>query len=318
MRHIYIASCEKDGGIYHGKLYDDGRCEICGFSPMDKPMYMAVMDGRMYVLLKEPYSDSKNSALVSCDINEDGSLGEMSQMISTGGKVACHLCVSENEVYCTNYSSGSISIVGKKTVTHSGHGINPKRQEMAHTHYISPTPDGKYLVCCDLGLDCIFLYDKNLNEVSRANVPKGHGVRHVVFSDDGKMCFAANELESTVSAFNYEDGKLTLCDTVSTLPKDCKAENYPAAIRYNNGRIYVSNRGHDSISVLCFENGRLILDGSFSCGGHWPRDFDIFGNILVCTNELSGSVTFFKLCDGKAEKLGTMLNINSPLCVIES
>lgn len=67
-------------------------------------------------------------------------------------------------------------------VVHSGSGINPKRQEMPHTHYINSF-DGKYLLCCDLGTDEVYTYDKNLCEVSRDRVPSGHGARHLAYTN---------------------------------------------------------------------------------------------------------------------------------------
>ena len=53
----------------------------------------------------------------------------------------------------------------------------------------------------------------------------GHGVRHLVFSNDGRYVFTANELKSTVSVLEYKDGNMELIDTISCLPKDFDGVN---------------------------------------------------------------------------------------------
>lgn len=42
--NIYIASCDKNGGIYHFDLDETGKLEKIGFTPMDRPMYMVIKD----------------------------------------------------------------------------------------------------------------------------------------------------------------------------------------------------------------------------------------------------------------------------------
>lgn len=308
--NFYICSCVPDGGIYLCEMDESGKVEIKEFTPLDRPMYAVKDDDKLYVLLRAPFENSAESGLVSFDIGAEGELLNPSEIVSTKGEVACHLCVDGESVYAVNYISGSVSKCGEKTVCHSGVGPNLPRQDGPHTHYVSLTPDGEYLLATDLGLDSVFTYDKELNLQNVSKVPEGHGVRHLAFSDDGKICFAVNELASTVSAFEYCDGKLSLIDTASCIPESFDGETTAAAIRYNNGEVFVSNRGHDSVAVLEFKEGKLSLKNIFSCGGNGPRDFDLIGDYTVSTNEKSDSVTVIK-----NEKVVSELCIKSPICV---
>ena len=217
-KNIYIAACDKNGGIYHFTQNDDGSLTEKNFYPLDRPLYMTVEKNKMYIILREPFDDDTNSGVMSFEIEKDGSLIRSVECESTEGKCACHLTVKDGNIYCVNYISGSVIKVGEKLVMNIGDGPNKPRQDKTHMHFVNFSPDEKYLLVTDLGLDTIFTYDKNLNEISRAKVPDGHGVRHLAYSGDGKYIFSANELASTVSVFSYNDGKLELIDTLSGIP----------------------------------------------------------------------------------------------------
>ena len=311
---VYIASCTKDGGIYRYNLSEDGKLTKIGFTPMDCPMYMIAENNKMHVLLNAPF-DNAESGLVTYDILSDGSLENPTQIISTTGEVACHLCADNGDIYCVNYMSGNVTKAGVKTVQHTGSGPNLPRQNGPHTHYTGLTPDKKYVCVTDLGLDTIFIYDKDLNVVSSAKVPDGYGVRHLIFSDCGKFLFAINELISSVSAFSYSDGKLELIDTVSILPEDFTEKSTGGAIRIHNNLIYASNRGHESIAELSFDSKKLKLLNIYSCHGEHPRDFDFVGDYIISTNMRSNNVAVMKIENGKTIVTDNV-EIEEPLCVL--
>jgi len=306
---FYVASCEKDGGIYKCR-YSEGKSEILGKTQLDRPMYMIIRGSNMHVILRECF-DGAHSGIITLN-TENGELYQTGSAVSTEGVVACHLCTLGDDIYAVNYLSGSITRLGIRTVTHSGSGPNPARQEMPHTHFVESF-DSKYLLCTDLGTDEIYVYDKDLNEISRASVPSGHGPRHLAYSNGYVYC--ANELMSTVSVFGYSNGTLTPINTVSTLPEDFSGKSTAAAIRICDGYVYVSNRGHDSVSVMKIKGDSLELVTTVPCGGKGPRDFDIFDGILICTNEVSGNVTFFELKNAIPERISTELKISSALAV---
>ncbi len=294
-------------------MNSDGKLALVDSVRLDRPMYMAVYDNKMYTVLRAPFEDSQDSGVVVYDIGDDGILTSPSEIQSTKGEVACHIAVNGENIYCANYISGSVIKLPDTLVQHSGKGINLERQEGPHAHFVGFTPDNKYLCTVDLGLDTIFIYNRDLTLHSKAEVPKGHGARHIVFSDNGEYMFCANELESTVSAFSYKNGELELLDTISALPESYIGESTAAAIRFYKDKIYVSNRGHNSISELSFLNEKLRLERCIDCKGQSPRDFDFINDYMICTNEESDNISIFDAKDNFTHI--DSYSLESPLCV---
>ncbi|MFA6845032.1 MAG: beta-propeller fold lactonase family protein [Sphaerochaetaceae bacterium] len=319
LKHLYFASCAQDGGIYHFQLLDDRFLSFCEKTSIDRPMYIIQEADRLFVLLRSPFGKTKESGLISFPIEEEGRLGNASSVISTKGEVACHLCSFEGQTYAVNYASGSLfSTGGNLVVRHYGHGIDPKRQQDAHPHMVTPTPDGKFLMCTDLGLDRIFIYDKFLQELSNVSSPAGNGPRHLCVLDCGHVA-CSDELSCTVSVYAYHQGVL---EHEASLPlfEEAKTKGAtPAAIRLWNEHVYISVRGADVIVVFRWNQGKLEKVQTKSCEGKSPRDILIVDGILLCMNETSSTVTMFQL-NGKGfigNKIGNDLQIANVLCAVQ-
>ena len=314
MKHLYFCACTEDGGVYHYTLENDS-LTFCEKVDLDKPMYIAIEGQKAYVILKETDPETKFGAAISFDIDEKGRLVNPQKPIPSMGIVPCHLSVVNGEVYTVNYLSGNVVKLPDTVSVHSGKGPHPTRQTEAHTHFVSPTPDGKYILCTDLGIDSIFTYTRDLKQAFVAKVPDGYGARHLAFSDDGKLVYCVNELVSSVSVFDYDDGKLTYLDTYDCLP-DFKEKNTAAAIRIKGKYLYISNRGADTIARLEINGKALRLLENTPCGGKNPRDFLIVDDLMFSTNEFTNDVTILKLKDGKPELTDKKLDMPNPLCVI--
>ena len=310
--HLYIASCTQAGGIYHYKL-QNGTILACEFTPCDRPMYAAIAKDKLHVLLRQPISGCDESAMITYRIASNGALLSPSAMVKTHGKVACHLCCFQDEVYAVNYLSGNVVCSSGKINAHSGHGPDPIRQDMPHTHYIFPSADWSHLLVTDLGTDAVYQYDRDLRVLHVAHVPHGHGARHLAYSEDGSAVFCCNELRSTVTVFTYRSGKLTALQTVPVL--DHEAKSAAAAIRVQGQYVYVSNRGDDSISCLQWDGCQLQLCSITPCGGKSPRDILILDDLLLCANENSDSVTVFTMDGSKINRANTQIEIKKPLCI---
>ena len=313
---VYIASYGPGGEIHHFTMDKEGTLQFCGKVPAPHPLYLAINGQTLYAALRRPFAGSADSGVVSFEIAPDGSLQNAGKIQTTLGTEGCHLYVHQGEIYVTNYTSGSIIHMQRRIITHHGKSIDAARQNAPHPHCICPTPDGKYLCVADLGLDKLFLYDRTLNFISAADVPAGHGPRHVIFSPDGRLAYCVNELRSTVSVFRYRNGTCRLLHTYPALPGHSAQASTAAAIRLHQERLYVSNRGDDSIT--CFEilGDELNRKSVTKCGGKSPRDFHIVGGILLCANELDNSITQFRINEqGQPERYGK-LHLNHPLCII--
>ncbi len=325
MKTIYITSCRGwgIGGIYSFNMDENGKLYFKDKFDAWSPTYLAKANDKMFALLRDPYrNQSPNSALVSFDITKDGRLINKTEMVSTEGTVACHLSVSSDgkDVYAANYSSGSVAKVGEKLVVHEGNGPHPTRQTAPHTHIAALTPDEKYVVVCDLGIDKIFFYDRNLELVSIREMPAGSGPRHIVFSNDGKYIYCVTELSNEVIVLKYNDGKAEIVgDAVSTLPEGYKGSNTASAIRLSaDGKyLYVANRGHNSIVAFSVD-GEKIEDPVFTaCGGKTPRDIYIVDDILLCANQDTDTVVTFKINGKELEATGYFVCVEEPLSIID-
>ena len=311
--HLYVAACAGDGGIYHYTLQDGQltlRQQLC----VDRPMYLELQGGTLRALLLSPFADTAESGLITVPLDDDGALGTPSAPVSTHGLEACHLCTRTGVTYVANYSSGSVFSTAGGFVTRTGHGPDTDRQEMSHPHCVLPTPDGRYLVGTDLGLDTVFVYDPQLHEVDHAKTPAGHGPRHLVFTADGRLLLCVNELASTVTVFRYRDGTLTALDTVSALPTPDR-NSYAAAIRLAGDRVLISHRGQDCITCQRLVGETLTPVYTVPCGGHWPRDFLVAGGLLFCANERSDTVSVLRPEGDGLTDTGLRLELPHPLCI---
>lgn len=143
--------------------------------------------------------------------------------------------------------------------------MNPDRQSSPHPHFICQAFDGLFFVC-DLGVDKIYVYTKDLEEVEAVSLNSGRGPRHLAINRDKNLVYCANELSSTVTVLKYKDKKLAVLEEYNTVYNNAE-KNFPAAIRFVDNKLYISNRGDDSISIFNAENQEPILRNVVPCGG---------------------------------------------------
>ena len=94
---IYVLSCTESGGVYSYSLSKNNELKKISQTVIDRPMYAVTDNGRLYVILREPFKKNKESGIVSFKA-ENGILTDKTDLISTKGEVCCHLCVSNGEV----------------------------------------------------------------------------------------------------------------------------------------------------------------------------------------------------------------------------
>lgn len=318
---VYAGGPEKGSGLYRYTL-SDGKMYFEEKYPDEGIMYLKIKRGKLYALLNEPFGN-REGGLVRYDIHEDR-LTARTPVFPTYGKASCHVEVDdEGNAYIANYLTGSVTKINLSTGTaqcvyHDGDGVSKPRQDKEHTHQIAFTPDGKYLTVCDLGTDTIHVYDKNLCEVSNVSAVPGSGPRHLVFSSDGAYAYCVNELDNTVTVYAYADGVLSRLDSYDMLPFGYEGLTTAAAIRLCGNYLYVSTRGHDSITRFAVDGARLTYVDNTKVQGTRPRDIHISpdGKSLICANE-GGTLTLFDIGkDGSLTFTGTEFEVPSALCVV--
>ena len=312
--HLYLGARAPEGGIYH--YFFDGEAFILREkTPAPLPMYACIAGDRFYSLLRAPFSDSAQSGVCAWELAPDGSLCRPSPVLPTHGECACHLYVENGHIYAANYSSGNIALLPQGLVDQ--HLAQADGSKAPHTHCVIPSPDGRFLLATDLGRDEITLYRRPLCPQAVYALPDGSGPRHLCFSEDGTRLYCANELASTVSVFSYTDDVLRLLGTYGGVPAGVRGANAAAALRVRNGQVLLSHRGMDCVEVFdALPDGALAHRQYIDCCGRSPRDFVLHGPWMICTNELSDSVTCFRQDAAGEYHLRQTLTLPHPLCAV--
>lgn len=273
-----------------------------------------------------------------------GTLTPLQTPQSSGGAAPCHLAVdpTQRALVVANYHTGIVAAIPLRAdrtlgaphaIQHTGHSVDPKRQTSPHVHSVTISPDGRFVLVCDLGLDRIFTYalDAAAGTLAPGEPPfvataPGAGPRHFTFGADGRHAYAITEMGNTIIAFDYApaNGALTVRQTVTTLPPDFKGNSSGAEIRLHpNGKfLYGSNRGHDSIAVYAVDakTGLLTTVEITPCGGKNPRNFALSpdGAWLICANQNSNSLSVFRVdaTTGRLTPTGHTAEVPLPVCVL--
>jgi len=264
--------------------------------------------------------------------------------VPSRGADPCYITVDKTGKYVlvANYTGGSVAVfpiladgkLGEASafVQHTGKGTNPERQEAAHAHSIDLSPDNRYAMVDDLGLDELLVYKFDAakgsltpNDPPFAKVADGAGPRHFVLHPSGKFAYVVAEMGHTVTVFSNDaaQGKLQVVQTVMTLPKDFTGHNDDAEIQIHpSGKfLYASNRGEDTIAIYAIDaaKGTLTQVGSVPTGGKEPRSFEIdpTGTLLFAENQKSDNVVVFKIdqATGRLTPRHKTIDVASPVCL---
>lgn len=299
-------------------------------------------DGKNLYSVSELGSQDGNTGFIHAfTVNEDKSLTFIDKY-PTNALSPAHVSLDNTGtfVFAANYQGG-VAIVYERNedgslqflqeLNHSGSGPKPN-QNASHTHMVKVSPDNKFLFIPDLGSDKIWSYKinhetKSLSKTEQefSAVAAGAGPRHMDFHPNGTIAYVMNELNSTVTVFDYDSttGSLTEKQTITTLPNSFTDWNSTADIHVHpNGKfLYGSNRGHDSIVSYSINEttGELSFLAHTSTEGEFPRNFAIYptGTFLFAANQNSDSITIFNLDTetGALTYTGNALSANTPVCI---
>lgn len=275
-----------------------------------------------------------------------GELKEFTRMACPDGG-GCHIAVhpSGKFLLTAQYGGGSVALfpldpsgkLGEPTVTEheGGSKVVERRQQSPHPHWTGFSPDGKYALVPDLGLDQIVIYkvDSSKPSITRHGVGQsvpGGGPRHMRFSTNEKFIYLLNELTLSVTTFEWDAAKGT-AKTLTTEPalseEDKEGETFNSSAEilvHPNGRFaYSSNRGHDSITVYRAnpKSGKLKVVQVQPVRGAFPRNINLSPNAswLLAAGADSNTVAAHRV-DADTGKLtyqrGSVVNVPSPICIL--
>lgn len=250
----------------------------------------------------------------------------------THGSAPCFVSVDRSGrlLFAANYNGGSLAVfpldgAGKprpaatvfecKGNSACGTGGPVKdRQSAPHLHCAILSPEGRFVLACDLGDDAILAFPigaqptQPLGPVTRIGTAAGAGPRHLAFHPNGRWLYCINEINCTVSLYrwlphgNQPAAEAVPDATVSIRPRNSAEKPSSTAaeivISFDGRFLYTSTRFSDVLTVFSIEprHGGLTQVQQLPCGGKTPRffGFDPREQWLLCANQDSSTITVYE------------------------
>jgi 6-phosphogluconolactonase len=313
----------------------------------ENPSFLAVHPNQRFVYAVNEvsrYEGNEAGSVSAFSIDRAAGTLKLLNRVSSRGGSPCHLALDRSGkwLFAANYGGGSIAAfpvrddgtLGEASAffQHAGGSVDRARQTGPHAHETVVSPDNRFVLAVDLGLDRILTYPldraKGLAPAGSrfAAVAPGSGPRHLAFRPDGRFAYVLHEMRSAVAAFRYEagTGALTELQTLSTLPEGFTGQSSGAEIAtHPSGKfVYASNRGDDSVAIFRVDpdTGTLTSAGRVPTQGKTPRGFGIdpSGRFLVAANQNSGTLVVFRIdpTTGGLTASGTPIEVPSPVSVV--
>lgn len=306
------------------------------------PSFLTIDRQRRY--LYSAHGDGTRATAYRID-QATGRLSVLNQQ-STGGGNGVHLAIDRTNRFLTvaNYATGSVavlpinadgSLAPPSDLAVMGGNPGPHRIEQvsSHPHHSPFDRSGRYIVVPDKGLDRIFLYrlDTARGKLVPGEPPfvatrAGAGPRHVDFHPSQPYAYVINELDSTITTYQFDPdkGALKPIEIVTTVPSSYTGNNTGAEIAVApSGRfLYASNRGHDSIAIFAIDTAtaKLTPVGWESTEGRTPRFFglDPLGAHLYAANQNSDTVVIFRVdqTQGTLTSTNQIVKVASPSTIV--
>lgn len=346
-RHVYFGTGGKNAeGIYRATFdTESGKLSEASLAAgIDRPGFLALHpDGdKLYAVATR----EREGGAVGYRIAEDGSLEEIN-FVASGDGGGAHIAVHPSGKFLLTAQYGGNSVaafplaedgtIGSPTVTEheGGSGVVERRQEAPHPHWVGFSPDGKYALVPDLGMDGIVIYEVDADEPSiedhgfAESVPGG-GPRHMRFSTCGDYVFLLNELSLSVTVYSWDSEKgaaekLSVTPALSAEVKAAESFNSAAEILVHPDGpfVYSSNRGHDSVTVYEIDpdTKALTVVQVQPIRGAFPRNINLdpSGNWLLAAGADSNTVAVHSV-DPETGRLtyqrGAVINVPSPICIL--
>ena len=281
------------------------------------------VDNSSYVIAshngKNLYSIA-DEGVVSFRILENGSLSRLNSR-NIKGMRGCHLSTDAEDryIFVSGYHDGKATVLRLNEdgsvgpivdgVFHKGYGSVAERNFRPHVSCTRLSPDGKYVLAADLGIDQVRIYrfdDEKLVQVDAIRCERESAPRYFLFSADGRFMYLMYEQKNVIDVFSYESGekvpKIEKIQTISSIGDKTYSELTAACslrMTHDQRHVFCSNAGDNAVSIYSRDEESGLLE--FLCclpiSGDYPKDIAIFPdqNHIVSVNHETGSMTFFKV-----------------------
>jgi 6-phosphogluconolactonase len=313
----------------------------------DNPTFLALApNGRTVLVANEldNYEGAKSGAVSSYSLERGSArLVKMNEVASQGGGT-CHVVFDHTgrSAFAANYGGGSaasfsVGADGRLSPAvsffqFSGHGADEKRQKGPHAHRVTVSPDNRFLLVNDLGLDAIHLYrlDAGTAKLTVSDPPAwrsspGAGPRALRFHPNGRFAYCVTEMASSVVVLRWDarPGVLETVQEVVMRPPEFQGTTAGDDIVIDREArfAYAADRFDDIIATFAIspESGRLTLLNRTSCGGKVPRHLtlDPSGRWLLVTNQASDNIAVLAR-DAQTGQLtaGKSFPLSKPQCLL--
>ena len=306
-----------------------------GFFEIDNPSFLAISQDGRYL-----YSDC-DEGVAAFRILEDGGL-ELINKHSIQGLRPCYLRTDKENRFLVSAGyydgkltvsrleeDGSVGDVTDEIFMKSMQTVISNRNNRCHVNCATFTPDEKYLMAVDLGMDQIKVYDFDhstgklrLHDIIRCELDSGP--RHIVFSNDKKYFYMTHENANMVSEYSYDSAgpKFRKLSEHSTVSAKFNGENCAVTLKITNDDkyLFVTNSGDNSVAIFKIDDDKNLEQMCvLPVSGVYPRDLYIFPDKqhFVSVNQDSDCLTTFGVNydKGYIYMSGRPIHVPMPTCI---
>jgi 6-phosphogluconolactonase len=316
---------------------------ISNTDSVTNPSYLTISKDEKFVYAVNETNGINPGRVTAYSFNKKNGTLHFLNTTASGGDDPCYISTTSDNKWLTvaNYTSGTATVfpINKNgtiapysQIIYDSIYRNSGEIATPHVHETVFSPDEKYLLTPDLGLDEIITYRFDsaikqpliLTSAAFTKSEKGSGPRHLVFSKNKRFVYLMHEMDGTVTAYDYNKGKLSKIQKIATFPEGFAGRKDGAEICISpDGKfLYASDRGDlNTIAIFSIDpvSGKLTLKGTESTFGKGPRNFiiDPTGNYLLAANQDSRNIVIFKRDreTGLLIKTDKEIKIPRPVCL---
>ena len=265
-----------------------------------------------------------DEGVVAFRILDNGALNRLNA-VKIKGMRGCHLAtdLGSKYIFVSGYHDGKLTVlslnpdgsIGKIVdgVYHQGLGSIAERNFRPHISCTRRTPDSRFVMAADLGIDQVKIYrfddrEERLLLVDAIRCEINSGPRFFKFSKDGRFLYLMYEMKNVIDVFSYSCGekdRLPVIERIQTVESTglAKSSEMTAAtcltMSPDESYLFCGNAGDDAVCVYKRESDTGILEPRFCLpvSGSYPKDIVVFPDQkhIASINHESGSITFFSI-----------------------
>ena len=278
-------------------------------------------------------------------IEQDGGLTPINK-VDIDGMRGCYLStdVSGKFLFVGGYHDGKVTVVHTHRdgrlgsvldgVFHQGLGSVAERSFRPHVSCVIPTPDDRYLVAVDNGIDQAKIYKVTpvtgkLHLYDILRFPLDSGPRLMCFSKDGRFAYVNCEILNQILVYSYKgdaNPMFELIQRVTSIMDDKDVSSASCALKVSpSGKyLYTSSAGENTVGIFRIdqETGMLSRVLILPISGGYPKDIDVLPDektLIVLCHE-SNYMRFFTVDYEKGTLVmrGKQQYVETPNCIMIS